>query len=70
MPKDEKSEADDVWQHGQEGRIHFFVHKPTRRCGIHIRGLADLVGVSEGVIRSALKNAEKKRGGLASKLQN
>ncbi|KOR33080.1 hypothetical protein TI05_03250 [Achromatium sp. WMS3] len=64
MPKDEKSEADDIWQHGQEGRIHYFVHKPTWRCGIHIRGLADLVGINERVIRSALKNTEKKEGDL------
>ncbi len=54
MPKDEKSEADDIWQHRQEGRAHYFVHKPTWRCGIHIRGLADLVGINERVIRSTV----------------
>lgn len=54
----------DVWLHKQEGHIHYFVHKPTRHCGIHIRGLAELCGVHLAAIQNALKWAQKGEGGL------
>ncbi|KOR30248.1 hypothetical protein TI04_06615, partial [Achromatium sp. WMS2] len=49
----------DPWLHKKVDKIDYFVHRPTRQSGIHIRGLAALCGVGERSIRSAIEKVEK-----------
>lgn len=49
------------WLEKSVNGIQYWVHVPTRRCGIHIRGLARLCGVTPRMIRSAIQNAQKTR---------
>ncbi|KOR30246.1 hypothetical protein TI05_14295 [Achromatium sp. WMS3] len=44
-----------VWAHNVDGPMEFWVHKPTGRCGIHIRTLALMCGVGKNTIINALK---------------
>ncbi|KOR27263.1 hypothetical protein TI04_13650, partial [Achromatium sp. WMS2] len=57
----------DPWLHKKVDKIDYFVHRPTRQSGIHIRGLAALCGVDHKAIRSAIEKvirSEKAEGTL------
>ncbi|KOR27551.1 hypothetical protein TI04_13075 [Achromatium sp. WMS2] len=58
MPNTEHSN-DEPWLHKKIDKIDYFVHRPTRQSGIHIRGLATLCGVDHKAIRSAIERATK-----------
>ncbi|KOR29199.1 hypothetical protein TI05_15540, partial [Achromatium sp. WMS3] len=47
------------WLNNSANGIDYWLHVPTRDCGIHIRGLARLCGVSLNAIQSAIKNSQK-----------
>ncbi|KOR28168.1 hypothetical protein TI04_11645, partial [Achromatium sp. WMS2] len=58
MPNTEHSN-DDPWLHKKVDKIDYFVHRPTRQSGIHIRGLATLCGVRLSTLQNALKWAQR-----------
>ncbi|KOR27167.1 hypothetical protein TI04_13835, partial [Achromatium sp. WMS2] len=49
----------DPWLHKKVDKIDYFVHRPTRQSGIHIRGLAALCGVAHTTIMGILRNIQK-----------
>ncbi|KOR32274.1 hypothetical protein TI05_08290 [Achromatium sp. WMS3] len=67
MPKTKpnlKIASETYWMHKNTAGIDFFLNKSTRKCGIHIRGLAKLCGVDESTIRGVFRKSEKARGDL------
>jgi hypothetical protein len=50
------------WLKREINGVAYWVHKPSRKGGIHIRGLAKLCGVTQRVIQNAIRNTKKDKG--------
>ncbi|KOR30905.1 hypothetical protein TI05_13290, partial [Achromatium sp. WMS3] len=58
------------WLNNSANGIDYWLHVPTRECGISLRGLARLCGVAHRAIQSAIHNAQKSIQKVGSEVAN